>query len=643
MSNGKAADTVAKELGERLAINYHIVSKWTSFVAVEKKRKEENVGRLYKALKGDLVMLNKSRTAPIAQIQQASVLGYQYQSSPTTLQAGRASRLPYLLSSPLASGSSLIPRQHHSPSTTIEEITERQSAPWGSKSCEQMEQPQEFSSTLWLSDRFSDSADSFATPRTPSSRTPRHSKSLGGASDKLDLESTRGYEKKRQGSFASFGRKKSKKGDENPQHAVVATFGAPEWGVYLQNSEPIESSGATVASGLSPPAARAQSIPSIHDVEWDMHDVEWDMHDVEWDMHDVEWNMHDVELDMDAVKGDSISASPLLLAEPNYQYSDLKQADMPTQRSRREAVYNPPRWLGIDSDDTHNGAPPALVAPRNRYSTHLLTNDAEYPDFYNPYNSVQGQLSTPNGPDMPTQLQPNEVARPAAMPFSYSTGTPQYSTMLTPLPPNAAAYPLAQKGSYNLLNDQGTHALKHESKFTFDSGVFPNHIRTTMRTLKGFQLPNPQTTLLLATADVSEENLSTDEAQRKAFLPMDALDHHKGAIALNLHNLIRVQSTNGSFKLPPYFIQVLYSYFNADILSTLEDILSSNDEDIKAKLDGTVKLLLHTLLAVMWIKLACAADKEIWELLVSKAERWVRKTVGNKEVEERLCECARAQ
>jgi hypothetical protein len=202
-----------------------------------------------------------------------------------------------------------------------------------------------------------------------------------------------------------------------------------------------------------------------------------------------------------------------------------------------------------------------------------------------------------------------------------SDESPQYAS---------AAGTGAPEGGFDLQN----------SDSTFNSMVLSKHTPATMAS----KSPNPQTIIPTDAAYESESHSSTDEAQPKTFLPMHALsDYREGSMALNLHNLIRVQSVKGSFNLPPYFVQALCSYFNADIWSTLEDILSSHGEDTKAKLDDTIELLLQTLLAVMWIKLACAEHKEIWELLVSKAERWVRDTVRNKGVEERLCECARDQ
>jgi hypothetical protein len=357
MSNGKVADTVAKDLGERLAINYHITSKWTSFVAVEKKRKEENLGWLYKAPKRDLVLLNKSRTAPIGQFQQAPLR--------FSVNARSVRCAP----------------QRMSPQTR----------------------------------NSSESSDSLATQETLKFCIARSSPSLGIANNNLVLENTRSFmepmeakpssngkskKKKRWSLFTFFRDKKTKESDESLQHTAVAGTGAPEAIIDAQDSDAI-----------------------------------------------------------------------------------------------------------------------------------------------------------------------------------------------------------------------------------FNSMVSPNHTRTTT-------VSDP----------FMRRHSSTDEAQLKTSLPIDApLDDREGSIALNLHNLIRVQSVKGSFSLPPYFIQALCSYFNADIFSTLEDILSSNGEDMKAKLDDGIELLLQTLLALTWIKLACAEDKEIWELLVSKAERWVRETVGNKGVEERLCECVKAQ
>jgi len=127
-------------------------------------------------------------------------------------------------------------------------------------------------------------------------------------------------------------------------------------------------------------------------------------------------------------------------------------------------------------------------------------------------------------------------------------------------------------------------------------------------------------------------------------LPIDReLDYSKAWMPLNLHSLIRVQSVRGSFELPPYFVEALCPYFSTDILFTLRDMLLGDEEDAKSKLDGTMELLLQTVLAVTWIKLACADDNEIWELLVIKAERWVKKIIGNNRVEKKLYECAEGQ
>ena len=127
-------------------------------------------------------------------------------------------------------------------------------------------------------------------------------------------------------------------------------------------------------------------------------------------------------------------------------------------------------------------------------------------------------------------------------------------------------------------------------------------------------------------------------------LPIDRkVDNSKTSMALNLHNLIHVQSARGSFELPPYFVEALCPYFSTDILFTLKDMLLGDEEDVKSKLDGTMELLLQTILAVTWIKLACADDNEIWELLVTKAERWIKKIIGNNRVEKKLYECAEGQ
>jgi hypothetical protein len=165
MSNGKAAETAAKDLGTRLAISYHITSKWTSFVAVEKKRKEENVGRVYKAPKTDLAMLNKSRTAPIGQIQQARepvhILGDIYSGPVHSVKASQKSACEPL-------------RFHSCAATPIPYYQNL-------KSCRQRRsRPMQLRSPMM-------SPDSLATHKTPMLRIPRSSL-FSGVNDKPVLK-----------------------------------------------------------------------------------------------------------------------------------------------------------------------------------------------------------------------------------------------------------------------------------------------------------------------------------------------------------------------------------------------------------------------------------------------------------------------
>ena len=62
----KTAETSAKERGERLAVEHPINSKWASFLAAVRSKNEENAGRLYKAPKGNLALLKRSRLASMS-------------------------------------------------------------------------------------------------------------------------------------------------------------------------------------------------------------------------------------------------------------------------------------------------------------------------------------------------------------------------------------------------------------------------------------------------------------------------------------------------------------------------------------------------------------------------------------------------
>ncbi|KAF2463983.1 uncharacterized protein BDR25DRAFT_297284 [Lindgomyces ingoldianus] len=140
--------------------------------------------------------------------------------------------------------------------------------------------------------------------------------------------------------------------------------------------------------------------------------------------------------------------------------------------------------------------------------------------------------------------------------------------------------------------------------------------------------------------DVEEDDLSSYTQLSYTIKPMSksmasansSPDSNDASMALNLRNVIRMQSAQGSFRLPPSLLTAICSHFTAGIMSMLEATLASysnsNGEDMKTKLGDTLEFLLQTMLVVTWIKLACAPDKEIWELLVWKAERWIGKMVG---------------
>ncbi|KAF2184898.1 VIT-domain-containing protein [Zopfia rhizophila CBS 207.26] len=93
LESGKSwvSDDTAKKLGERLGVQYCITSKWTSFVAVEKKRKEGKIARFYKAPQAELAMLQKSRTARIG-VLDASAISLGVASPALSLTAGSSRR-----------------------------------------------------------------------------------------------------------------------------------------------------------------------------------------------------------------------------------------------------------------------------------------------------------------------------------------------------------------------------------------------------------------------------------------------------------------------------------------------------------------------------------------------------------------------
>lgn len=64
-SNTAGIESSVQILGERLGAQYHITSKWTSFIAVENKIKEEKASRFYKADRSEFAMLSRARTAPM--------------------------------------------------------------------------------------------------------------------------------------------------------------------------------------------------------------------------------------------------------------------------------------------------------------------------------------------------------------------------------------------------------------------------------------------------------------------------------------------------------------------------------------------------------------------------------------------------
>jgi Mg-chelatase subunit ChlD len=114
---------------------------------------------------------------------------------------------------------------------------------------------------------------------------------------------------------------------------------------------------------------------------------------------------------------------------------------------------------------------------------------------------------------------------------------------------------------------------------------------------------------------------------------------------LTLQNLVSVQSGQGAFDLPPYLFQELCRHFKALTVDRLENMLSSNGEDFKARLGSRTKLLLYTLLVVVWLESACTDETRSYEMLARKAKTawWVSMIVGDEKIEEMLWKFARSQ
>jgi hypothetical protein len=507
MSNDNAADTAAKELGEQLAINYHITSKWTSFVAVEKKRKEENVGWLYKASRGDLATLNKSRMAPIAPIQQVpgsvSWVGEFYSA---TLPLGNTSQLL---------GADRFP-------TNFSPLYTNQEFPGYSIQCRRRSPDR----TVYFS-------DTSPTHETSSSEIPRLTPSLG---------------------------------DTNAMRVEEATSGANSVkvkepaSIYMKsrNAEPSSPKGCKIREEVISVLTKSKKIKN-----------------------------DDESPQQAGVAGNEAPESANDLQDLDVVFGSIQRIENPQTDIPIDVAYELNKYSSTDEAQPKTLIPmDTLVGAPSKHHSPLSTNEA-----------IQGLPS---------------LASFRAMKTRESDESPQHTAIVQSEPPRCAFDP-QKPATFKRIQSQATP-----------------------------RLPNLQTTVPTNAAYTLENISSTIETQQKA--QMDALLHRlKGSMALDLHNLIRVQSANGSFKLPQNFTQTLCSHFNADILTRLEDILAGSGEDMKAKFDDTIGLLLQTLIAVMWIKLVCAEDKETWELLVSKAERWIGKTVGNKEVEERLWECAKVQ
>jgi hypothetical protein len=103
--------------------------------------------------------------------------------------------------------------------------------------------------------------------------------------------------------------------------------------------------------------------------------------------------------------------------------------------------------------------------------------------------------------------------------------------------------------------------------------------------------------------------------------------------SITLHALIASQAASGSFIL------------NAQQIGELSDLLDSQliFRDVPALLPnlGSPIHLCYTLMVVMYIKQQYAQDKELWELVVGKAERWVAKQIEDDETTNSIWELAR--
>jgi hypothetical protein len=96
---------------------------------------------------------------------------------------------------------------------------------------------------------------------------------------------------------------------------------------------------------------------------------------------------------------------------------------------------------------------------------------------------------------------------------------------------------------------------------------------------------------------------------------------------ITLHTLIASQFASGYFSLSAQQMSELsVSLDSQAVISDVHTILPKFGNS-----DDTVHLC-HTLMVVVYIKQQYAQDKELWELVVGKAERWVAKQVDDDEI-----------
>ena len=106
--------------------------------------------------------------------------------------------------------------------------------------------------------------------------------------------------------------------------------------------------------------------------------------------------------------------------------------------------------------------------------------------------------------------------------------------------------------------------------------------------------------------------------------------------SITLHALIASQAASGSFSLTTQQMGGLSVSLDSQLIF----------RDVPALLPNLVTPidtndLCHTLMVVVYIKQQYTQDKELWELVVGKAERWVAKQIDDDEATNSIWELAR--